>query len=95
MVAICLDFDKNVFLPNITTNDDYYKSQLSTYSFNIHVLSSGQSVYYVYNESIAKKDANEVAFFVFHFIINYLNDNVENFKLFAILPEGKICDLKI
>jgi len=58
MAAVCMDFGKNISLPNITTNDVYYKRQLSMYSFNIHILSSQQSIFYVYNESIAKKGAN-------------------------------------
>lgn len=40
-----MDFGKNVSLPNITTNDIYYKRQLSMYSFNIHILSSQQSYF--------------------------------------------------
>lgn len=63
------------------------------YSFNIHILSSQQSIFYVYNESVAKKGANEVASFIFHFIMNYLDDDVEELQIFcdsAGALEGKI-----
>lgn len=32
--TIAMDYQKNMSLPNITTNDVYYKRQLSIYSFN-------------------------------------------------------------
>lgn len=44
--AIAMDYQKNVSLPNITTNDVYYKRQLSMYSFNIHVLSDASSFFF-------------------------------------------------
>ena len=87
--AICMDFAKNVSIPNINTNDVYYKRQLSNYSFNIHVLSTGQSFFYVYHEGIAKKGPNEVASFLFHFINNYLNDDVEQLHIFCDSAGGQ------
>ncbi|KAG5899095.1 hypothetical protein JTB14_021598 [Gonioctena quinquepunctata] len=56
--AVCIGFQKNLPLPNITTTDVYYKRQLSFYSFNIHRLSDADSVFYTYTE-VAKKGANE------------------------------------
>lgn len=50
--AICLDFSKNLPLPNITTNDVYYKRQLSLYSLNIHVLSTSQAIFYTFPETV-------------------------------------------
>lgn len=44
--AVCFDFQKNLPVPNITTNDVYYRRQLSFHSFNIHVLSTQDSVFY-------------------------------------------------
>ncbi|CAH1101841.1 unnamed protein product [Psylliodes chrysocephalus] len=42
MEAICIDYDKNLPVPTISTNDVYYKRQFLIYSFNVHVLSSSQ-----------------------------------------------------
>ena len=53
--AIAFDFWKNLPCPNITTNDVYYKRQLSMYSFNVHILKSNEVYEYFYNETIAKK----------------------------------------
>lgn len=43
--AICFDFGRNLPIPNVSTNDVYYKRQLSLYAFNITVLSSGESFF--------------------------------------------------
>ncbi|KAK9704062.1 hypothetical protein QE152_g28508 [Popillia japonica] len=53
--GITMDYCKNLPTPNKTTNDVYYKRQLTFISFNIHVLSSNQSVFYTYPQTIAKK----------------------------------------
>lgn len=83
VVSICMDYCKNVSLPNITTNDVYYKRQLSMYSFNIHNLSTGESYFYTYHEEIGGKGSNEVASFFFHFINNFLNDGVSEIRIFC------------
>lgn len=38
---ICIDLMKNLPVPNMSTNDVYYKRQLSFYLFVVHVLASG------------------------------------------------------
>ncbi|CAH1106667.1 unnamed protein product [Psylliodes chrysocephalus] len=56
--SICIDFGKHFPIPKITTNNVYYKRQLSNYLFNVHVLSDSRSVFYVYQETIAKKGSD-------------------------------------
>lgn len=87
--AICIDFAKNISIPKISTNDVYYKRQLSMYAFNVHVLSSGQSVFYTYHEGFAKKGSNEVASFLFHFINTYLEDDIEELQIFCDSAGGQ------
>lgn len=81
--AICIDYAKNVSLPNVTTNDVYYKRQLSMFSFNVHVLSTRKSIFYCYHEGVAKKGSNEVASFILHFINTFLDDEVEELIIFS------------
>lgn len=81
--AIAMDYQKNISLPNITTNDVYYKRQLSMFSFNIHVLSNADSYFYTYPEYMAKKGSDEVSSFLFHFIMNYLPAEVEHLHIFC------------
>lgn len=81
--AITMDFGRNLPLPNITTNDVYYKRQLSFYLFNIHVLSNGSSFFYTYDETVGKKGSNEVVSMLHHFFINYLKPNVREIHIFC------------
>ncbi|KAK5647988.1 hypothetical protein RI129_002880 [Pyrocoelia pectoralis] len=83
MEAIAMDFQKNLPIPNISTNDVYYKRQLSFYSFNIHVLSSGESLFYTYTETAGKKGSDEVASMLFDFIFNHLDNAVEELEIFC------------
>lgn len=53
--AIAMDFEKNLPVPNIQTNDVYYRRQLSFYMFNIHVLSTSEAIFYTYPEVCGKK----------------------------------------
>lgn len=81
--AIAMDYQKNIPLPNITTNDVYYRRQLSMYTFNIHVLSSLKSYFYTYPEYIARKGSDEVCSFLFDFIMNYLPPEVQDLHIYC------------
>ena len=80
---IAMDFQKNISLPKVSTNDVYYRRQLSVFSFNIHVLHSGESIFYTYPETIAKKSPNEVVSFLVHFLYNYVSDTVKYLHIFC------------
>lgn len=58
--AIVMDYQRNLPTPNITTNDVYYRRQLNFISFNVHVLSDEYSVFYTYDETVARKGADDV-----------------------------------
>lgn len=81
--AICLDYAKNVPVPNITTNDVYYKRQLSIYSFNIHVLSTSHSVFYMYPETTGNKGSDSVSSLLHHFLFNFLGEDVRHLEIFC------------
>lgn len=81
--AICLDFGKNLCVPNITTNDVYFKSQLNVYAFNIHTLSTAQSVFYIYPETVGKKGSDDVCSLLHHFLYNFLDPNVKHLTIFC------------
>lgn len=63
--SVCMDFQNNLPLPNISTKDVYYKRQLSLYSFNIHQLSNNHAVFYAYTEVIGKERDNKVVTFLY------------------------------
>lgn len=81
--AICMDYQKNLNVPNITTNDAYYKRKLSYYLFNIHVLSNSSSKFYVYDETLAKKGSDNVASMLYDFIMFNLQDTVKKLTIFC------------
>nr|XP_023012891.1 uncharacterized protein LOC111502940 [Leptinotarsa decemlineata] len=81
--SICMDFGKKFPLPNISTNDVYYKRQLSIYLFNIHTLSTSESVFYVYPESIGKKGSDDICSLLFNFLYNQLDPQVRKLEIFC------------
>lgn len=81
--AICMDFAKNLPVPNISTNDVYYKRQLSIFSFNIHVLSTSQSIFYTYPETNGRKGCDEVCSMLHHFVYNFLPSSVRVLEIFC------------
>lgn len=81
--AIAMDFAKNLQVPNITTNDTYYRRQLAFYMFNIHVLSSSEAIFYTYPEICGKKGADDVASMLFDFIFNQLDPQVKELTIFC------------
>lgn len=83
MEAIVIDFQKNLPCPNISTNDVYYRRQLNFISFTIHVLSNSKVVFYTYDESVAKKGADDVCSMLNHFLHEILSPEVRNLAIFC------------
>ena len=80
--AACFDFWKNLPCQNITTNDIYFKRQLSVYTFNIHELGNDKVHLYSYDETVGRKGANEVASMLMAFF-NSLPAEVTHLRLFC------------
>lgn len=55
-------------MPNISTNEVYYKRQLTFYSFKIHVLSTNSATFYSYPEIIDGKGSNKDVSLLHYFI---------------------------
>lgn len=81
--AVCMDFAKNLPVPNLTTNDVYYKRQFNVYSFNIHVLSTADSVFYMYGENIGAKGSDNVCSLLHNFVYNVLSTDVRHLEIFC------------
>lgn len=90
VLSIAMDFQKNVSLPNISTNDVYYKRQLSMFSFNVHTLSNNNATFYCYPEVNGKKGPEEVASFLFHYLNNFVDtDWVKTVHIFCDSAGGQ------
>ncbi|KAJ8895853.1 hypothetical protein PR048_001192 [Dryococelus australis] len=74
--AITFDFQKNLPMPNLTTNV-YYRRLLSLYSFNIPTLSTGHS------KQKGKIGSDKVTSFLYNFIFILLDPKVKNIELFC------------
>lgn len=81
--AIAMDFEKNLPVPNIQTNDVYYRRQLAFYMFNIHVLSTSEAIFYTYPEVCGKKGSDDVASVLCDFIFNHLDPRVDELTIFC------------
>nr|XP_047123938.1 uncharacterized protein LOC124806808 [Hydra vulgaris] len=81
--AICFDFAKNLPVPNKSTNDVYYRRQLSLYTFVIHVLSTDEVYMYTYDETVAKKGADDVCSFLADFIRSHISEAVDEISFFC------------
>jgi hypothetical protein len=78
-----MDFQKNLPTPNITMNDVYDRRQLTVIMFNIRVLSTNDSYFYGYDETVAGKGAGEVTSILFHFVMTILNPAVKELDVFC------------
>lgn len=65
--AIAIDFGSNLPMPNISSSEVYFRKQLTFYIFNVHILSTGQSFMYTYDQTVGKKGSNDVASMLLHF----------------------------
>ncbi|RZF38967.1 hypothetical protein LSTR_LSTR003710 [Laodelphax striatellus] len=81
--AVCMDFGKNLCVPNITSNNAYYKRQLSVFCFNIHNLGENNSYFYLYPESEGRKGSANVCDLLLHFVNTHLSQQVEHLHIFA------------
>ncbi|GFO15411.1 voltage-dependent calcium channel unc-36 [Plakobranchus ocellatus] len=69
--------------PNKSTNDIYYRRQLSFHSFNVHALATDCVHIYGYDETVARKGADEVTSMLAHYFANFVPDSVRTLKLFC------------
>jgi hypothetical protein len=83
MACITMDFQKNLPTPNITTSDVYYRRQLNFISFNIHILKDSTSIFYTYDESVARKGADEVCSMLDHFFSTVLSSEIRHLIIFC------------
>lgn len=87
--AIAMDYQKNLPLPNISTNDVYYRRQLSLYMFNIHQLSNSEAIFYTYAQIYGKKGGDEVCSMLWDFIFNHLDSQVKELTIFCDSCSGQ------
>ena len=87
-LAVAFDFQQELHVPNLTTNDVFYCRQLSVHSFNIHEF-GGDNVYiYTYDETTGKRGFDDVASMLHHFIQTYYPDDVKHLESCTVTLAG-------
>lgn len=81
--GISMDFMQNLPLPHIPVQEVFYYRQLWVNVFNIHNISAGNSMYYVYHEGLAKKGPDEVCTMLNMYVQNELPPQVRHLHLFS------------
>ncbi|XP_012561033.1 uncharacterized protein LOC105846628 [Hydra vulgaris] len=82
-VALAFDFAKNMSCPNVSTNDVYYRRQLSMYTFNIHCLGSNSVHLFCYDETYGQKGADNVASMLEYYFEDIIPKDVSHLQLFC------------
>ncbi|PSN33909.1 hypothetical protein C0J52_20398 [Blattella germanica] len=81
MEAILFDFQKNLPTPNITTS--YETAFFSLIKYTCRLLSTREYVFYTYDQTIARKGADDVVSFLHHFIETFLQEDIKTLHLFC------------
>ena len=88
-LAVAFDFQQELHVPNLTTNDVFYRRHFSVHSFNVHEL-GGDNVYiYAYDETTRKRGFDDVAPMLHHFIQTYCPGEVKHLELFCNSCRGQ------
>ena len=81
--VLCFDFQQNMPLPKVPSGDAFYLRQLWVHNFCIHSAKNKTGHFFMYDESIAKKGANDVLSFLKHYFDNILSPNIKSLFLFS------------
>lgn len=83
MSVLCMDFQRNLDLPHIITNDAYYRRKSAYNMFNIHEIAIKDSIFYSYTEIVGGKGSNEVVSFLDNYINLILDKEVKELFIFC------------
>ncbi|KAG6457883.1 uncharacterized protein LOC119190807 [Manduca sexta] len=83
IVCATFDFQKVLSCPHGQMSVLYYKRKLSCYNFTIYDMAVKQGYCYMWDESVAKRGANEVASCVYDFIKKFVSKGVKEFRFWS------------
>lgn len=83
MELLAFDFQQNIPLPHVTSGDVFFKRQLWEYNFCVFAASSRKSYFFMYDETIAKKGANDVVSFLHYFLEHFIAPTVTTIYLYS------------
>lgn len=77
------DLEKVLTTPQGETSTFYNKRKLSTYNFTIYDIGKKEGFCYMWNESDAKRGANEIATCLFMFLKQKKDDDIQEFFFYS------------
>lgn len=83
ILCATFDFQKVLTCPHGQMSILYYKRKLSCYNFTIYDMVTKEGYCYVWDESVAKRGANEVARCLFNFYKDFSGKGVTDFRFWS------------
>ncbi|CAH1634672.1 unnamed protein product [Spodoptera littoralis] len=83
MVTAVFDFEKVLQCPHGNINIFYYKRKLSSYNFTVYDMAKRKAVCYMWDESVAKRGANEVSSCLYNFIKTNIDRGATEFRFWS------------
>ena len=84
--SICthaFDFEQNLPLPHLPVGEIFYSRQLWLYAFVVHCCSDDSASNFCWDETVAKKGANEVISCLDYYFTRTLPDEVDTLNLYS------------
>ena len=73
--AISFDLEKTFPLPKLSTNEAYYKRQLSIFNLGIHDLATQQAYMYIWHEGVASRGPQEIGSCIMKYVKEYVKSS--------------------
>ncbi|XP_073956599.1 uncharacterized protein [Choristoneura fumiferana] len=83
VVTAVFDFQKVLSCPHGDINVFYYKRKLSCFNFTVFDMGKKKAVCYMWDETVAKRGANEVSSCLLNFIQAYVEEGVKEFRFWS------------
>ena len=93
--AFTFDLQKVLSLPKLSTNEVYYCRQLSVYNFGINSLTSKKSQFYVWDETVASRGAEDIGSCLLKYCLDKAGSGVKSFSVYSDACGGQNRNYKI
>lgn len=73
IVTLCMDLQRIISVPMLADDDIFYRRQLSCYNTAVHNPTSNHATMHIWNETVAKNGAMDIASCFLHYIVTHYN----------------------
>ena len=82
-MVICLDLQKALPTPRLSSNKVFYKRKLWTYNFGIHDYKTGRGFTFVWDKVTANRGAAEIASCLYKFVTTFVPPTTKRLYIFS------------